>query len=191
MHEPLTNLRPVIFLQFARRAPRSEVWRGFRRLKPEADFGKIVIAVSEDIDPNNTDAVLWSLAYRSQSDRGRACVASTGRGVQGAQYGPPQRRLDAPDRRHPQTADAAARPAGAAFMERARTIWEELGLPPLSVAAPWHGYTLGDWTDAWETYARRAAAGNWEKSGRETLARQATGLAPEAPVRAGSATMAE
>jgi len=31
----------------------------------QADCGKIVIAVSEDIDPTNTDAVLWSLAYRS------------------------------------------------------------------------------------------------------------------------------
>ncbi len=30
-----------------------------------ADCGKIVIAVSEDIDPHNTDAVFWSLAYRA------------------------------------------------------------------------------------------------------------------------------
>ena len=28
MHEPLTNLRPVIFLQFAQGTPRTEVWRG-------------------------------------------------------------------------------------------------------------------------------------------------------------------
>ena len=27
MHEPLSNLRPVIFVQFARGAPRTEVWR--------------------------------------------------------------------------------------------------------------------------------------------------------------------
>ena len=28
MHEPLTNLRPVIFVQYAAGTPRSEVWRG-------------------------------------------------------------------------------------------------------------------------------------------------------------------
>jgi 4-hydroxy-3-polyprenylbenzoate decarboxylase len=29
-----------------------------------ADSGKVVIAVSEDFDPNNADAVFWSMAYR-------------------------------------------------------------------------------------------------------------------------------
>jgi hypothetical protein len=37
---------------------------------------------------------------------------------------------------------------------------------------PWHGYTLGDWTAEWETFARRAVAGAWEESGRETFARR-------------------
>ena len=66
MHEPLSNVRPIIFLQFANGAPRTEVWRGLQgAAAKQADCGKIVIAVSEDIDPENTDAVLWSLAYRS------------------------------------------------------------------------------------------------------------------------------
>ena len=55
------------------------------------------------------------------------------------------------------------------YMEHARALWEELGLPALNVQAPWHGYTLDDWTDTWETYARRTAAGDWEETGRETL----------------------
>src|SRR5712691_11579389 len=66
LHEPLSNIRPVIFLQFAHGAARSEVWRaldGAAHLR--ADCGKVVVAVSEDIDPTNTDAVLWSVAYRS------------------------------------------------------------------------------------------------------------------------------
>ena len=66
MHEPLTNLRPVLFLQFAGGAPQTEVWRGLQGAASlQAQCGKIVIAVSEDIDPANTDAVFWSLAYRS------------------------------------------------------------------------------------------------------------------------------
>jgi 4-hydroxy-3-polyprenylbenzoate decarboxylase len=69
------------------------------------------------------------------------------------------------------------------FMEHARTIWQELGLPPLAPQPPWHGYTLGDWSDEWETFARRAVAGGWEQSGRETYARRRGGLTPETPVR--------
>jgi transposase-like protein len=39
-------------------APRSEVWRGLNGAATlKADCGKIVIAVSEDVDPHNADAV--------------------------------------------------------------------------------------------------------------------------------------
>src|SRR5258708_26590945 len=66
MHEPLTNLRKVIFVQFAQGVPRSEVWRALSGASTLlADCGKICIAVSEDIDPKNTDAIFWSLAYRA------------------------------------------------------------------------------------------------------------------------------
>jgi hypothetical protein len=69
------------------------------------------------------------------------------------------------------------------FMEKARTIWEELGLPALQTKPPWHGYSLGDWADVWTTYAERAVKGDWEESGRETFAARRGGLKPETPVR--------
>jgi 4-hydroxy-3-polyprenylbenzoate decarboxylase len=69
------------------------------------------------------------------------------------------------------------------FMDRARKIWDELELPALSPQPPWHGYTLGDWNDTWETYARRAVTGGWEQSGKETFAQKRGGLTPETPVR--------
>jgi 4-hydroxy-3-polyprenylbenzoate decarboxylase len=72
-------------------------------------------------------------------------------------------------------------------MEHARVLWEELGLPALNVQSPWHGYTLGEWTNAWETFAERATAGDWEQNGTETLGRQRTGLMPETPIRPGDA----
>ena len=66
MHEPLTNLRKVIFLQFERGAPQTEIWRGLHGAATlQAQCGKIVVAVSDDIDPENADGVFWSLAYRS------------------------------------------------------------------------------------------------------------------------------
>jgi hypothetical protein len=44
-------------------------------------------------------------------------------------------------------------------MERAKVIWEELGLPALKPEAPWYGYSLGDWHPVFDEQARRAAAG--------------------------------
>jgi 4-hydroxy-3-polyprenylbenzoate decarboxylase len=185
MHERLTNLRPVIFLQFAAGTARTEVWRGLQGAATlQSNCGKIVIAVSEDIDPNSMDAVLWSLAYRTDPVDDMLIVPHRG-GVQGMQYGPrksdsgllvdatrkrPMPPLALPTREH---------------MEHARDLWEELGLPALNVQAPWHGYTLDDWTEQWETYARRTVAGDWEITGRETLARQRGGLMPEASARPG------
>src|SRR5260221_10863702 len=67
LHEPLSNVRPVIFLKFAQGTPRTEVWRALQGASGlRADCGKIVVAVSDDIDPTNTNAVFWSIAYRAK-----------------------------------------------------------------------------------------------------------------------------
>jgi 4-hydroxy-3-polyprenylbenzoate decarboxylase len=183
LHEPLSNVRPVIFLVFAQGTPRSEVWRaldGAATLR--ADCGKICIAVSEDIDPSNTDAVLWSLAYRANpaEDVHISPHRASGHGPKsGRRAGDATMLVDATLK---QTFPPLALPARA-FMERARTIWDELGLPALKPRPPWHGYSLGDWDAAWDEYARRAVAGDWERSGAETFARRRGGLTPETPVR--------
>ena len=53
-------------MQFAPGVPRTEIWRALQGAATlQADIGKYVIAVSEDIDPENPDAVFWSLAYRA------------------------------------------------------------------------------------------------------------------------------
>jgi UbiD family decarboxylase len=183
MHERLTNLRPVIFLQFADGTPRTEVWRALHGAAMlQSNCGKIVIAVSEDIDPTSMDAVLWSFAYRTNPIEDVHLVPNRG-GVQGAQYGPKKTDsgmlVDA-TRKYPMA--PLALPTRE-YMEHARSLWEELDLYPLNVQSPWHGYSLGDWTDRWETFAHRAAAGDWELSGRDTLALQRGGLMPEAPAR--------
>jgi 4-hydroxy-3-polyprenylbenzoate decarboxylase len=41
-------------------------------------------------------------------------------------------------------------------MERSRSIWEELGLPPLKPRMPWYGYSLGAWTKEDEEEAELA-----------------------------------
>jgi UbiD family decarboxylase len=183
LHEPLTNLRPVIFVQFAPGTVRSEVWRGLNGAAAfQAIFGKLVIAVSEDIDPANMDAVLWSIAYRC-NPIDDVQIAPYHGGDQGSQYsssGRASKLLIDATRKGPMPPLALPKKE---FMERAQALWAKLDLPPIALKAPWHGYPLGDWIDRWDTYAERAVSGAWEETGKETLARQRTGLKPETPVR--------
>jgi UbiD family decarboxylase len=183
MHEPLSNLRKVIFVQYAQGTPRTEVWRGLHGAATLlADCGKVCIAVSEDIDPTNTDAVFWSLAYRSNpvEDVHIAPHRSAGHGPKSGPRSEDSTILVDATLKH--SAPPLALPERA-FMERALAIWQELQLPQLTPQPPWHGYSLGDWSRSWDTYARRAVAGQWERSGAETFARRRGGLTPETPVR--------
>lgn len=183
MHEPLSNLRPVIFLQFSSGAPRTEVWRGLQGAAAlRADCGKIVIAVSEDVDPTNTDAVMWSLAYRANpvEDVHIEPYRSAGHVPRsGAQATDSTMLIDATLKRSMSPLALPARE----FMERARAIWKELDLPALTVRPPWYGYSLGDWSEVWDQFARQAVAGEWQKNGENTFPRRRGGLTPETPVR--------
>src|SRR5258706_4388783 len=129
--EPLSNIRPVIFLQFAPGTPQSEVWRGLNGASIfKADCGKIVIAVSEDVDPRNADAVLWSLAYRAHMGDDLHVVPhrSGGHGPKTGRRGGDQTLLIDATLKSPMPPLALpTRP----YMERARAMWKELGLPAL------------------------------------------------------------
>ena len=183
LHEPLTNLRPVIFLQFEYGAPQSEVWRALEAASCYITaFGKVVIAVSDDIDPSSVDAVLWSMAYRCNPKEDTLVLPYRG-GGQGSQYG--ERKSDSAllvDATRKRLMPPLALPRKE-FMEEALGIWKELGLPALKVPSPWHGYELGNWGDDWTEFAKNAVNGDWEANGLQTLARQRTGLNAETAVR--------
>jgi len=183
MHEPLTNLRKVIFLQFAHGTARTEVWRGLNGASDlRADCGKIVVAVSDDVDASNADAVFWSMAYRCNpiDDIHFAPYRTGGHGPKSGRRAEDSTMLVDATAKHVMPPLALPKRE---FMERARGIWEELGLPALSPRPPWHGYTLGDWTETWDRFAQAAVDRQWEKNGIETFARRRGGLTPETPTR--------
>jgi 4-hydroxy-3-polyprenylbenzoate decarboxylase len=60
---------------------------------------------------------------------------------------------------------------GKEFMEHARKIWEEEGLPTLSPTVPWYGYNLGHWTQEDQEGAELALKGEHYKTG-EKIARK-------------------
>jgi len=183
MHEPLSNVRPIIFLQFANGAARTEVWRGLQAAAAlRADCGKVVIAVSEDIDPSNTDAVLWSIAYRSnpQEDVHIEPYRSVGHAPKSGPRNLDSTMLIDATLKYPMPPLALPKRE---FMESALAIWKELRLPEVRLQQPWHGYSLGDWNEALDSIASNAVAGEWEKNGLDTFPRRRGGLTPETPVR--------
>jgi 4-hydroxy-3-polyprenylbenzoate decarboxylase len=184
MHEPLTNLRKVIFVQFARGTPKTEVWRGMQGAATlQAQCGKLVIAVSEDINPENADAIFWSLAYRSNflEDLLVTPYRSSGHGPKSGRAAMEGTLLI--DATLKQDMPPLALPAEA-FMSRAKAIWEELGLPRIVPQSPWHGYQLGDWSEEWSGFADAAVVGEWRRNGESTYRRRHGNLKPETPVRA-------
>jgi 4-hydroxy-3-polyprenylbenzoate decarboxylase len=183
MHEPLTNLRKVIFLQFARGTPKTEVWRGMQGAATlQAQCGKLVIAVSEDIQPENADAIFWSLAYRSNfmEDLLVTPYRSSGHGPKSGRGAMEGTLLIDATLKHDMP--PLALPAEE-YMARAKDIWQELGLPRIVPQAPWHGYQLGDWSEEWTGFANAAVAGDWRQNGESTYARRHGNLKPETPVR--------
>ena len=179
LHEPLTNLRPFVFVTVARDTPKTEIWRA---LTGAASFtpaiGKFCIAIDEDIDAGDTNHVLWAMAYRCNPVEDIHIVPHRGRG-----HGPD---LKSAQDNSTMLVDATAKgtfPPVALptreFMERAKVIWEELGLPKLKPESPWFGYSLGDWNDEWDQCAERAVKGDWFTNGRRTEACQSNSAEPQ------------
>jgi 4-hydroxy-3-polyprenylbenzoate decarboxylase len=187
MHEPLTNIRKVIIVVVRPGTPETEVWRAlYGACSFQRASGKFVIAVDEGIDPENADAVLWAMSYRSRPDRDLRVVPDQDRG-----HGP--RLFDGADasvlinatlRRDAPPISLPKR----VFMERARAIWEELGLPPLQPEPPWYGESLGDWPDQLEREAERAVRGEYFVTGEEARTKRRSDVTMNEPVRWGALT---
>ena len=185
LHEPLTNIRRVIFLQMEPGTPRTEVWRAlYGATSLRADCGKYVIAVNEDIDPDNGDAVFWSLGYRADPDKDVEILRhrDAGHGPKGKDGTRPEDSTLLIDATLKREMPPLALPKRE-YMERAKELWEELDLPPLNPESPWHGYSLGDWTDEWDQLAERAAQGEYLENGKRSAQRRRAGLKPNTHVR--------
>ena len=184
LHEALTNLRKVVFLQFARGTPKTEVWRGLNgAMTLQAAIGKFVIAVDDDIDPTSVDAVLWAMSYRCDPAQDTQIVRYREPG-----HGPRSEHTPEFDSamlvdatmKHPMPPLALPKRE---YMENAKALWERLGLPPLQPESPWFGYSLGDWSDEWDRNAQQAARGAWMERDAAYAARRSADAEPNSPVR--------
>ena len=167
LHEPLTNIRKVIVVQLERGIPRTEIWRAlYGAASLHRAAGKYVIAVDRDIDPDNADALFWAMAYRANPALDLEVLGHRDQG-----HGPRSQRNDGEDASV--LIDATLKenfpPVSLPkqeFMVNARKIWDELGLPPLKPESPWHGYSLGEWSDEFERAAELATGSEYFETGR-------------------------
>jgi 4-hydroxy-3-polyprenylbenzoate decarboxylase len=162
MHEPLTNIRKVIALICERGMPTTEIWRAlYGAAVLHRAAGKYVIALNDDIDPENADAILWAMSYRANPSLDMHILPHRDQG-----HGPRSQRNGGQDASV--LIDATLKEdfppislPKREYMERARAIWEELGLPKLKPEQPWFGYSLGEWSPEFDAAAERATRGDY------------------------------
>lgn len=141
--------------------------------------GKYIIAVDDDIDPRDLNSVLWALCYRVQPHQdiritpGKTAALDPSAIIPEKLLGSKERAqtsamlIDATRKwEYPPVALPKKE-----FMEGARRIWEEEGLPSLEPSTLWFGYSLGAWTEEYEEEAELALRGEHYVTG-EKLARE-------------------
>jgi UbiD family decarboxylase len=184
MHEPLTNLRKFIIITMKDDVKEPEVWRAMHgAMSLHAAAGKYVIAVNQDIDPRNADMILWAMAYRANPILDMKIVDHKDQG-----HGPRSKRNNGQDsavlinamlkEKFPPISLPKRE-----FMENAKAIWEELGLPPLKPQTPWYGYSLGEWSDEFDEAAQNAVEGNYFQYGESLIARRRSDVTMNTEVR--------
>ena len=191
LHERMTALRRIAIVTVENGAPRTEVWRAlYGAASFKADCGKICIAVNDDIDPDNSDAILWAVAFRMNPATDLQVVPYRSLG-----HGPEREHVEEEpqddatllmDATMKEELPPLALPKQE-YMERARKIWEELGLPALRPQSPWFGTPRGDWLPQWDEGAKRAAEGRYLENGRISEKLRRKGLKPETRFRPGKA----
>jgi UbiD family decarboxylase len=194
MHEPLSSVLAVFVIQFTRGTPQTEIWRALNAAATRYRYGgRWIVAVDDDIDPENGDALFWAMAYRSQpqydvklldhKEAGHGPRHLRDNGELAAVLINATLKSDFPPVALPKRE----------FMEQARGLWERLGLPALRPEPPWHGYDLGAWTEGFARQASMAARGRYYELGDElTRVRRTdldmnTPLEPDAVERLGKA----
>jgi 4-hydroxy-3-polyprenylbenzoate decarboxylase len=183
MHEPLTSVIALIAIQFRRDTPKTEIWRAlYGAASLHRYAGKWIVAINEDIDPENSDALFWAMCYRTQPQYDVKVLdrKDPGHGPRGPRDGGESAAvlIDA-------TLKGVYAPIALPkreFMENARRIWERLGLGALKPEPPWHGYDLGHWPDELAEEARLATKSDYFKTGAKAAKRRRRDVEMNTPI---------
>ena len=169
LYDHLIGVSRFTTIVFKHNTPKTEVWRAMRASTVlMRSVGKITVAVDEDIDPDSMEEIMWAVAYRTNpvtdiqicdyQANGHAPKLRAGRKWEA------QILIDATIK-YPMAPVSLPKKQ---YMEEAREIWKEAGLPEIRPVRKWFGYSLGDWCDEWDRCAERAVEGKWLLNGIRT-----------------------
>jgi 4-hydroxy-3-polyprenylbenzoate decarboxylase len=168
--EALVNLRPYVVVKM-HKSTDDDPWDVMAAVLAYGDrVGKFVVTVDDDINPNDPVAVTWAITHRSQPHRDvrierNRPFGATPIGIvvghESSRYEKDEssllidatRKADFPPISLPKRE----------YMEHARELWDELGLPPVTPQEPWYGYNLGIWFDNLDEEADLAAHGHMDQ----------------------------
>src|SRR5207249_654329 len=133
---------------------------------------KIIITVDEDIDPKDSEMVMWAISFGCQPHRDAQIVTGKSPLLDPSAYAlmtnPEERFFPPPVGCSGLLIDATRKgkypPVGLPkkeFMERALEIWRAEEMPELKLRTPWHGYPLDLWTAQDDELAAEVARGDY------------------------------
>jgi len=156
-----------------KKARPSQTWQVLNAAAAQNTMHKFLVVVDEDIDIHDPNAVNWALSWCVQPHRDIRIIKGMLLSWDPS-AAPPEEflhddihfensaiQIDA-TRKWPYLPISLPKKE---FMERARQIWEEEGLPKLNPRTPWHGYSLGNWAKEYEEEAELALRGEHYQTG--------------------------
>ena len=143
-------------------------------------YAKICVAVDDDIDIWDPAMINWAMCYNVRPEKDIAIAHGKSPGLDPSAYPPgvpthvsrvssTSALLINATRPWPYPPVSLPRKE---FMENAREIWEEIGLPELTPRKPWFGYSLGAWTAEDEEEATMAVRGEYFVTGENAKKRR-------------------
>ncbi|MFH0914459.1 MAG: UbiD family decarboxylase [Chloroflexota bacterium] len=177
VHDPIGSNRYWV-IRVAKTEP-ANVWRALEALGNRFQNAKVIVAVDEDINPEDPEAVNWAICHRMQPHRDVRIVTYTTASL----MDPSIVSMEEQDRIKeggmkdmPQTSrlmiDTTMKWAyplislpTKEYMDRAIQIWQEEGLPELELKEPVWGRNLGRWSKEDEQKAQWAVKGDYRKTG--------------------------
>jgi 4-hydroxy-3-polyprenylbenzoate decarboxylase len=156
-----------------------EVWKILEATQKYRLDSKIIVAVNDDIDPNNFSSIIWALSTRFQPHRDARIMTRPCLGLTDVSLATMEAMEKAREEYEPVLPtqsyllmDATVKwplpPVSLPkqeFMDRAAQIWKEEGLPELRLSEPYHGRNLGYWHPEDVQKAQWALKGEYMKTG--------------------------
>ena len=183
LHEPLTNLRRFVFLQFAQRAAHRSLARSVRNPDPAGGGGKIRHRRQRRHRSGQCGFGILGDVLSLQSGRGHACGAVPRSRPWPAHGGSAQARIRASHRRDDETSDAALGASQEGVHGKRQGAVGKARPAALEAGNAVVRLFLGDWSEEWDMNAQRATEGKWMERSESYRQRRRTGVQPNTPAR--------